>query len=136
MYCRNCGSQISDQAAFCVHCGVPPYSGNKYCPVCGAETNPNAVVCIKCGADLTGHRSCNSYQNDPTISERNGLVALLLAIFLGELGVHSFYCGKTGIGIAQLFTLGGCGIWALIDIIMIACGTYKDKDGKYVKIQA
>lgn len=42
------------------------------------------------------------------------------------LGIHSFYAGKTVIGVIQLITLGGCGIWALIDFIMIVCGNYKD----------
>ena len=47
------------------------------------------------------------------------LIALILAIFLGGLGVHRFYLGYIGIGVIQLLTAGGCGIWALIDIILI-----------------
>ena len=58
------------------------------------------------------------------------LTTLLLALFLGSLGVHRFYTGHTGIGIAQLLTLGGCGIWALIDIIMIATGKFLDANGQ------
>ena len=46
------------------------------------------------------------------------------------LGIHSFYAGKTVIGVIQLITLGGCGIWALIDFIMIVCGNYKDAEGR------
>jgi TM2 domain-containing membrane protein YozV len=57
------------------------------------------------------------------------LTALLLCIFLGYLGIHRFYTGHTAIGIVQLVTLGGCGIWTLIDLIMIATGSYKDKNG-------
>lgn len=57
------------------------------------------------------------------------LVAFLLALFLGGLGIHRFYLGYTGIGIAQLLTGGGCGIWALIDIIRIATGDMTTKDG-------
>lgn len=60
---------------------------------------------------------------------KDWLTTLLLAIFLGGLGVHRFYTGHTGIGIAQLVTLGGCGIWSLIDIIMIATGSFKDAEG-------
>jgi TM2 domain-containing membrane protein YozV len=67
-------------------------------------------------------------------SEKQGLVVLLLAFFLGGLGVHSFYVGKTGVGVAQLLTLGGFGIWVLIDIIMLVTGTYKDSEGKVVKL--
>ena len=62
-------------------------------------------------------------------SEKKRLVALLLCFFLGGLGVHRFYVGKTGSGIAQILTLGGLGIWWLIDFIMIICGKFADKDG-------
>lgn len=61
--------------------------------------------------------------------QKDWLTTLLLAIFLGGLGVHRFYTGHIGIGIAQLLTLGGCGIWSLIDIIMIATGSFKDGNG-------
>lgn len=60
---------------------------------------------------------------------KSQLVALLLAIFLGVLGVHRFYLGYTGVGIIQLLTAGGCGIWYIIDIIMIAVGDLKPKNG-------
>lgn len=57
------------------------------------------------------------------------IVALLLSILLGGLGVDRFYLGYTGLGIAKLLTLGGCGVWALIDIILIAMGKLKAADG-------
>ncbi len=63
------------------------------------------------------------------VSDKKRLVALLLCFFLGGLGVHRFYVGKVGSGIAQIITLGGLGIWALIDFIMIICGTFSDKEG-------
>lgn len=66
-------------------------------------------------------------------SEKEWLVTLLLSLFLGSLGVHRFYVGKIGTGILQLLTLGGCGIWTLIDVIMIATGNFKDKDGYEIK---
>lgn len=66
-------------------------------------------------------------------SEKEWLVTLLLSLFLGSLGVHRFYVGKIGTGILQLLTLGGCGIWTLIDVIMIATGHFKDKDGYEIK---
>jgi len=66
-------------------------------------------------------------------SEKNWLVALLLCIFLGALGVHRFYVGKVGTGLLQLFTFGGCGIWVFIDFIMIVVGSFKDKDGNELK---
>ncbi len=62
-------------------------------------------------------------------SEKSRLVALLLVLFLGCLGIHRFYVGKIGTGLLMLFTLGGLGIWTLIDFIMIATGNFKDKNG-------
>lgn len=62
---------------------------------------------------------------------KSQLVALILAALVGGLGIHRFYLGYTGIGIAQLLTLGGCGIWALIDLVRIITGDLKPKDGDY-----
>ncbi len=64
--------------------------------------------------------------------QKNWLVTLLLCIFVGSLGVHRFYVGKIGTGILQLITLGGCGIWTLIDLIMIIVGNFTDKDGNKI----
>lgn len=64
----------------------------------------------------------NSGQKDFT-------TALLLSFFLGSFGVDRFYLGYTGLGVAKLFTLGGCGIWSLIDFIMIATKNLKAADG-------
>jgi TM2 domain-containing membrane protein YozV len=65
-------------------------------------------------------------------SEKNFVATLLLCILLGGLGIHRFYVGKIGTGILQLITLGGLGIWALIDLIMIAIGKFTDKEGLLV----
>lgn len=65
-------------------------------------------------------------------SAKNRLVAFLLCFFLGFLGIHRFYVGKIGTGIVQLLTLGGLGIWALIDLIMILAGAFKDKKGNLI----
>ncbi|WP_157253281.1 TM2 domain-containing protein [Nonomuraea typhae] len=61
---------------------------------------------------------------------KSWLVAVLLCFFLGVLGVHRFYVGKVGTGVLQLITLGGLGVWALIDFIMILVGAFKDKQGQ------
>lgn len=66
-------------------------------------------------------------------SDNEWLVTLLLCLFLGGLGVHRFYVGKFGTGILQLITLGGCGIWTLIDLVMILTGSFKDKDGNVIQ---
>ena len=66
------------------------------------------------------------------ISPKSRLVALLLCLFVGFLGVHRFYVGKTCTGILMLLTLGGLGIWGLIDLIIIVVGSFKDKEGRTV----
>ncbi|MEY9974461.1 TM2 domain-containing membrane protein YozV [Lysinibacillus sp. RC46] len=66
-------------------------------------------------------------------SEKNYIVMILLCFFLGGLGIHRFYVGKIGTGILMIITLGGLGIWALIDLIMIIVGKFKDKEGKEIK---
>jgi len=75
--------------------------------------------------------------NTATSAQSSGgesqLVALLLCIFVGGLGIHRFYLGYIGIGIIQLLTLGGCGIWSLIDLIRIITGDLGPKNGSYSK---
>lgn len=60
---------------------------------------------------------------------KSKVVALILSIFLGELGIDRFYLGYIGTGILKLITCGGFGIWWLIDLIMIATDKLKPKDG-------
>ena len=91
MFCKQCGQQILDQAAVCVHCGVATGVG---CPAA------------------------------PAVSR---IAYILLALFLGGLGIHNFYAGYTGKGIAQLLlTVLSCGlfwivvfIWNLVEICAV-----------------
>lgn len=119
MYCRNCKTELHPNAKVCTGCGCDPLGESKHCQDCGADTTLNQKMCTSCGCEL---KTINTEGSD-------WLTTLLLAIFLGSLGVHRFYTGHIGIGIVQLLTLGGCGIWALVDLIMIATQKYKDKDG-------
>lgn len=66
-------------------------------------------------------------------SEKSFVATLILCLLLGGLGVHRFYVGKIGTGIIWLLTLGLLGIGALVDVIVIAVGNFKDKQGKYIK---
>jgi len=66
-------------------------------------------------------------------SDKEWLTALLLAFFLGGLGIDRFYLGYSGLGVLKLLTLGGCGIWALIDFILIALEKIRDADGLPLK---
>ena len=67
------------------------------------------------------------------VSEKKRLAALLLCFFLGGLGIHRFYVKKVGLGILWLLTGGLFGIGMLVDLIMIAAGSFKDKEGKALK---
>lgn len=62
--------------------------------------------------------------------QKNYTATLLLSFFLGGLGIHRFYTGYIGLGILQLITFGGCGLWALVDFISICFNNYKDADGQ------
>jgi TM2 domain-containing membrane protein YozV len=55
--------------------------------------------------------------------------AILLSLFLGVLGVDRFYLGYTMLGILKLITVGGFGLWALIDLVRIITGSLTDAEG-------
>jgi len=61
--------------------------------------------------------------------QKDRQMTLLLCLFLGTVGMHRFYTGHTGIGVVQLLTLGGCGIWTLIDLMAILTGTFTGANG-------
>jgi len=118
MYCRNCAKQLADNAEFCTNCGQRPLLGGRYCQSCGQETVPGAEICVKCGVRLG--RS----------GGKDWTVALILSVLLGSLGVDRFYLGYVGLGILKLITLGGCGIWWLVDVVLIAMNKLPDAQGK------
>ena len=62
--------------------------------------------------------------------QKSFVATWLLAWFLGTFGIDRFYLGKIGTGILKLITLGGLGLWSLIDLIITLAGGQRDKDGR------
>jgi hypothetical protein len=98
----------------CRHCDMQISAIAEICPACGVRQFP---------AEL---------QTQGTPSERTVVPAALLCLMLGVFGAHRFYVGRTGTAFAQLFTLGGLGLWMLFDLILILTGQFRDEDGRRV----
>lgn len=96
-----------------------------FCSECGHGMSANAPNCPSCGAP-------NSAAMGP-VSQKTMVAAALLCFFLGTFGIHRFYVGKILTGILMIVTLGGLGIWVLIDFVMIIVGSFRDKDGLPLK---
>ena len=60
------------------------------------------------------------------------LTLFLLTFFVGVLGVHRFYTGKIGTGFLMLITLGGFGVWFLVDLILVVTGQFTNKEGQKI----
>lgn len=100
------------------------------CQRCGHELLPDAAFCAQCGEpvgvpEYAEHRA-GRYEE---VSDRSRLIALLLCVFLGYLGIHRFYVGKIFTGIVWLLTGGIFGVGYVIDLILIAAGAFRDCDG-------
>lgn len=120
MYCRNCGQQLDDKAAVCTHCGVAthdqPQQAQPVINVVNTNTNTNL-----------------NYNSGRVYIHKKKWTAFWLCLLLGWLGVHRFYVGKTATGLIWLFTVGLCGIGWLIDLVMILCGGFRNKNGMFLK---
>lgn len=106
MFCSNCGKEITENG--------------KFCPSCGETLEPEKVV---------------TQPKNKKVSEKNRTIAALLAFFLGGVGAHRFYVGKAGTAVLTILLTCCFGIgyiWAFVDLIMILCGNFKDKDGLLV----
>lgn len=128
MYCKNCGEIMNNSQAICVKCGVKVGEGNNYCANCGKQMTANADVCLNCGV-------ANKKANDNNLNGQDKVVMILLAVFIGGLGIHNFMMGESKKGIFRIIMSFFCGlgyIFAFIDAIKIACGTYVVDPNKLV----
>lgn len=106
----------------------------KYCSHCGNELLDEAVICPKCGCPCDENwNKKNSKVINPNASDKSRGIALILCVFVGVLGIHRFYVKKIGTGVLWLLTFGLFGVGALIDLIMIVCGNFKDDEGKVLE---
>ena len=123
----------------------------KYCKYCGQVIDADCVICPKCGKQveeikysrpdniiINNNNNASSsasasamFGNASNVSPKSWLVTLLLCLFLGTIGIHRFYVGKIGTGILMILLLmtGISAIWAVIDLILIILGKFKDKQG-------
>ena len=79
--------------------------------------------------DLQKEKLLNS---STTTRTTDWLTLFLITFFVGVLGVHRFYVGKIGTGFLMLLTLGGLGVWFLVDLILVVTGQFTNKDGEKI----
>ncbi len=107
------------------------------CPKCGAVLEvPSAAPAAPLAARLTGSADAEDSPRavlSPSrraVSGKSQAAAFALSMFLGGFGVDRFYLGYTGLGILKLLTFGGCGIWSVIDFVLLGVGSMKDAAGR------
>jgi len=100
------------------------------CDKCGKEIPEGATSCPSCAANPAPQPATAPVAAD---DRKDWLTTLLLSIFLGQLGVDRFYLGYIGLGVLKLLTGGGCGIWWLVDVILIATDGLKDAKGRALR---
>ena len=94
----------------------------------------STVVSKKAAVNAISNTNTKAVKKNADPGEgKSQLIALILCIFVGLLGIHRFYLGYTMEGVVQLLTAGGCGIWSLIDLVRIITGDLKPKDGDYTE---
>ncbi len=97
-----------------------------YCIQCGGKFDDDLRACPFCGeyaeVETTKH-------DHDIVGDRSWIATLLLCFFFGFLGIHRFYTGNVVIGLIQMFSVGGCGLWAIIDFFMILFNSYRDANG-------
>ena len=115
----------------------------KICPICGAKIPLEATKCFSCKSNVE-EIDTQDYLEEEYVEEDceyentenqpvEFLPTLLFAYFLGGFGIHRFYTGHTLLGVLQLLTVGGCGIWALVDFFLICFNKFTDEQGRQLR---
>ena len=108
---------------FCKQCGKPIDDAQELCEDCKATTNSNGAQANQTTSNGQTYNANPNVQTAP----KSKMAAGLLGIFLGAWGIHNFYLGYTGKGVAQLVltlcTCGVAGIWGFIEGILILTGS-------------
>lgn len=129
MFCTNCGSPMNNNQEVCLRCGVKVGTGFGFCANCGSRVNPNAEVCLNCGISL---RKAGVAGN---LNGQDKVTMIIVCFFLGGLGIHNFMMGETKKGVFKIIMLLFCGlggVFALIDLIKLAMGTYVADPNKLI----
>ena len=112
---------------------IGPSRPSRLCHACGTTIDAEAEICPYCGVRQRG-KAVSAVAPGAIVesSDRRIGHALLMMLpgLMGVFGIHRFYSGKKGTGALMFFTLGGLGIWALIDFFMLMMGKFKDKEGR------
>ncbi|MFN3422453.1 MAG: TM2 domain-containing protein [Armatimonadota bacterium] len=124
MKCPRCGTENLDERVYCWRCMAPLKSG--------------AMGAVPSAIPTRAQPPTPRIHPTPTTipagaGEKSYLVAALLAWFLGFLGIDRFYLGYIGLGVVKLLTCGLCGIWQLIDFVLIIAGVMRDADGNELR---
>ena len=132
-------------AKFCAHCGTSLDEGTKFCQNCGSNceaVSAKAPEAPQMNATMVNNPAPTVSMNSAAVPGKSRVVAGLLGLFLGSIGVHNFYLGRTGRAVAQLLiTVLSCfllsfisGIWGFIESILILSGNVQvDGNGNPLK---
>src|SRR4029077_6854475 len=116
VFCRGCGKEIHESAVSC--------------PLCGAVQGAVQVG----GVQVAAVQVARMPQAQLSASDKRILPAFLMCFFIGFLGIHRFYVGRIGTGVAMLLTAGGLGVWVLSDLIILAPGSFTGANGNKIDL--
>lgn len=117
MYCKNCGKEIDNKAAICIHCGISTKDDE-------SRIQQPVIHVINNNSNTNQNFNANNYY-----AHKSKWTAFFLCLFLGLFGIHRFYVGKVGTGLIWLISGGLFGFGWFIDLILILFGSFMDKNG-------